>query len=301
MSVNGEAGRLRALPAQVLDTPSGVIVKRGRGELLAQGPQARELVMVILRAGAGAGFVLDELLESMPASVRPAVGELIEALAVRRMLVAGDGQTDRTAGSETPLDVFHWSFGATTAAVSDRLDAAPIAVLGLNSISRQLAVSLARGGAGRVEIVDYALLRSLREFGEAEEPELERWPDELAEPVAYADWAARVGDPDAEPLGCLVATADFGGLQQMRPWNEHCVETRIPFLAVVLQDMVGYVGPLVIPGETACFECLRARQNSHLADPETERAAEREAFAGQHVAAVHPAMASILGTSPRSS
>ena len=81
----------------------------------------------------------------------------------------------------------------------------------------------------------------------------------------------------------------------MRPWNEFCVRHRRPFLPVVLQDLIGYIGPIVVPGETACFECLRARQNSNLINPETQRAAEARAFDGQAIAAAHPAMSASLG------
>jgi len=96
-------------------------------------------------------------------------------------------------------------------------------------------------------------------------------------------------------LHCLIATSDFGGMQLMREWNQFCYEANIQFFPVVLQNAVGYVGPLIVPGETACFECLRARQNSHLADPEIQRATEYRAFEGQLVNGFHPSMASVLG------
>jgi thiazole/oxazole-forming peptide maturase SagC family component len=54
--------------------------------------------------------------------------------------------------------------------------------------------------------------------------------------------------------------------------------------------MIGYIGPYIIPGETACYECLRARQNSHLANSEQERAFELVAFESQDVVGFHPAM-----------
>ena len=35
---------------------------------------------------------------------------------------------------------------------------------------------------------------------------------------------------------------------------------------------VGHVGPVVFPGQTACFDCLRARWNAH-AEPDEVRGA----------------------------
>ena len=77
-----------------------------------------------------------------------------------------------------------------------------------------------------------------------------------------------------EGLDCVVATADFSGQQLLRHWNSWCVNRGCTFLPVMLDKGIGCVGPLVVPGETACYECLRARENSNLEDPETRRAAE---------------------------
>jgi thiazole/oxazole-forming peptide maturase SagC family component len=59
--------------------------------------------------------------------------------------------------------------------------------------------------------------------------------------------------------------------------------------------MIGSVGPLVVPGDTACYECLRARENANLADPQLARASEAGAFQRRAVTGFHPSMASVLG------
>ena len=64
------------------------------------------------------------------------------------------------------------------------------------------------------------------------------------------------------------------------------------FFPVLLQDLIGYVGPLVVPGRTACFECLRARQNACMDAPGVQRAAEGDSA---KALAYHPSMPSILG------
>ncbi len=66
------------------------------------------------------------------------------------------------------------------------------------------------------------------------------------------------------------------------------------FYPALLQNFVGYAGPLVIPQETACFACLQARQNSHSAGYAERRIAERHAFQGQATVAWHPAMLQAL-------
>jgi thiazole/oxazole-forming peptide maturase SagC family component len=93
----------------------------------------------------------------------------------------------------------------------------------------------------------------------------------------------------------VLATTDFGGLSLMREWNAFCVAEGTAFLPAVLNDYVGYVGPLVVPGETACFECFWLRQNSNLEQPELIRKAELAAFQGQLVDGVVPMLAAQVG------
>src|SRR5262249_19538550 len=168
-----------------------------------------------------------------------------------------------------------------------------VAVLGVNSVSRHLVLSLLASGMDRVPVIDYRLLCNLRFFDDDGRLSTPEWPPPLPAPADYREWAAEL---DPEALDCLIATSDFGGLQLMRPWNEFCVQHRIRFFPVVLQDLIGYIGPLVVPGETACFECVRARQNAHFDDPKLARAPEGVAFEGQAVAGYHPAMAAALGS-----
>jgi ribosomal protein S12 methylthiotransferase accessory factor len=68
------------------------------------------------------------------------------------------------------------------------------------------------------------------------------------------------------------------------------VANRLPFYPVALRNLVGQIGPYVVPGETACYECLRARQNAHIASPSAHRAAELVAFDAQDLVSYHPAM-----------
>ena len=57
--------------------------------------------------------------------------------------------------------------------------------------------------------------------------------------------------------------------------------------------MLIQVGPLVIPRETACLECLRLRQNSNMDNYSERRAIERAYASCDQSPAIHPAMASI--------
>ncbi|HLG16592.1 MAG TPA: TOMM precursor leader peptide-binding protein [Blastocatellia bacterium] len=283
--------KLRALPVQLIETGDGVILKRGRVEIKISGEGALESVQVLLEAAADQPATEEEICALYAEPERAAVARLIHELLDRGLLVPAETLAAEIEVPESSLDVFYWHFGARSGEVRQRLSAVQLVIVGVNSISRQLAGSLRASDLERVSVVDYPLLRNLRLFDDEGALRADQWPLDL-EPLEYRDWLAGL---DGASWDCLVATSDFGGQQLMREWNRVCLERGCHFLPVVLQDLVGYVGPLVVPGETACYECLRARQNAHLKDPETERAAEYAAFEGQEVVGFHPAMASVLG------
>lgn len=280
--------RLRALRVQLIETEEGVIIKRGRTELKILGEGAAEVVRTILASATSEGMTRDELCELFGLPDRPAIDSFVRQLEARRILVPGDGTVSEDL--ESSLDIFYWHFNESAEQVAGRLNDRRIAIVGVNHVSRQLTASLAASGMENVEVVDYPLLGNLRLFGDDDRLLEDEWS--LEPPISYEEWASEL---DPQSLDCLVATSDFGGQQSLRVWNEFCIKHERHFLPVVLQDMIGYVGPLVVPGETACLECLRARQNSQMDDPASRRAAESAAFEGQVVAGFHPAMASILG------
>lgn len=284
--------RVRALRVQLIELDDGVLVKRGRVELKVSGPRAADVLQVVLLTALD-GATRSALCEPFAAPDRPAVERLIGELEARRILVPLDDQADdATGGEETANDLFVWHFGETVDSLAERLSSRRITIMGVNAISRQLAVSLTSGGLRNVEVVDYPLLANLRMFDDRGALAPDTWAPAIVTPVPYEHWLATV---DPEQPTTLVATTDFGGLQMLRWWNEQASRRNWHFLPVALKDLVGYVGPLVVPGETACYECLRARQNSHLDDPTLRRASEAVAFEGQAATGFHPAMASILG------
>lgn len=279
--------KLRALPVQVTDLPrGGAVIKRGRVEIRLHGDAAGEAVRAVLEA-ARQGASLEEIVARFAPPERPPVEALVQHLMARRILVMEGDLAPGALESESHLDVFYWHFGAQAREMAQRFTSQRYRILGVNAISRRLAASLRAAGAQDVEVLDHPWLRNPALFDD--DGRLEAWPRELGSPSPVGDR----GDLDPESLDCLVATSDLGATQPLREWNELCLLHNIPFLPVLLQDLVGYVGPIVVPGETACYECLRSRQNSHLPDPLAHRSAEDAP--GRPIAGFHPAMASILG------
>lgn len=281
--------KLRSLPAQTVETPDGVILKRGAIEVLISGTQANLAIRKVLKATAGDGATASEIRRLFPRSAKTQVDSIIKNLLDRRVLVVADDSTDHDHLREDNLDVFFWHFGESRAKTMERLNGTQLTIIGANAISRQLAATLTACGHNKLKILDHPRHRNKSMFDDAGVLRDSDWPSSLIRPEAWND--SRKTDMGQ----CLIATSDFGGQEAMCHWNSLCIQQKIHFLPVVLRNMVGYVGPLVIPGETACYECLLTRQRSHRMSPEHEGLADRFAYDGQAVVGFHPAMANILG------
>jgi molybdopterin-synthase adenylyltransferase len=284
---------LRMLPVQLVETAEGVIVKRGVTLFGVSGEGAANIVYRVLEA-VTEGVGREEIKYSFAEPDREVVDDLIAHLVARRFLVPKSGEPGEhdVEVAETPLDVFYWNFRARTEIVAGRVNARRLTVLGVNEISRRLVGALGAAGVTDVDVVDFHLLRNVGLFEDTGMMVADRWADPVHLPVSYEEWSERV---DEGPPGCIVATSDFGATPAIREWNRFCIDNGWHFLPVILQDLVGYIGPLVIPGQGACYECLRARQNSHMEDPVSRRTAEQAAFEGQRLHGFHPSMASVLG------
>jgi bacteriocin biosynthesis cyclodehydratase domain-containing protein len=275
--------KLFAVPVSLMETGDGIILKRGRTAIEVGGAEAAQVVGAILSA-ASKGVSREQILEPFVPEERETVESLVDHLIGRRILVSESESPNTDQGSESPLDIFYWQFGTQTKQISERLNARRIKIFGVNYISLRLAAGLRASGADSFEIVDVPLLRNAALFGPR------GVLNESAGPVVAFD-----EHMDPESLDCLVVTSDMGGVEQLRAWNEFAVLHRLHFLPVLLQDLVGYVGPVVVPGQTPCYECVVSRQNAHLMDYQSRRAMEAAFLQDQAVGGFHPSIASILG------
>jgi bacteriocin biosynthesis cyclodehydratase domain-containing protein len=281
--------RLKSLPGQLIETCDGVILKRGCTELRIGGKGAAEAVKKVLNATDKSGTTRKEICKLFAPQSRRIVHELIDQLLARKVLITADSSGSVVEEPESSLDIFYWHFGLSAARVTERLNERHFTILGVNCISRQLASSLVGSGLNNFQVVDHPLLRNLWLFDDADKLKAQQWPVPLRLPQ---EWNEGMKFRSAD---VLVATSDLGAQEEMLAWNRFCVKENRNFLPVVLQDLIGYVGPLVVPGETACYECLQARQNSHLENYKTRRLADYASCDGQRVVGFHPSMASILG------
>ena len=291
MLTDGNRRQLRALPMQLVETPDAVILKRGCTEVRIEGEGVKGAVERLLVAFSGSGATEDDVAALFAPADRPAVESLIKQMAARRLLVPEGSPGSAENTEESRLDVFYWHFNTNASDVARGLGTRRIRIVGVNSITQRLLASLPDAAMTDVEVIDYPPLRNITFFDPATGELANAWNSPARPPLNAVQARERL---DAEPPDCIVATSDFGGLALLRGLNRFCVGRDLVFLPVVLQNLIGYVGPLVVPQKTACYECVWVRQNSQLPDPQVQRAAEFEAMSGQAVAGYHPSMASVL-------
>ena len=281
--------KLVALPIHVIQIPDGVILKRGATEVMITGANATEAIRMVLDATGRDGASVGEIRRLFRRTSGVQVDTILSNLDSRRLLVPKNGQASSVNGQESPLDIFFWQFGGTLTGVLEQLNKVRLVIIGVNYISRQLAASLMSCAHKNFTVMDHPRYRNLYMFNKAGKLKQGQWPASVDSPQ---DWK----DSQQSDLGdCLIVTSDFGGRQALCEWNTLCLDQKVHFMPVVLKNMVGYVGPMVIPGETACYECLVSRQRSHSANPEAEFLTDNVAFEGQAVVGFHPSMAAILG------
>jgi bacteriocin biosynthesis cyclodehydratase domain-containing protein len=290
MPAEPKTQKLRLLPFRILKTEDGIRLRRGATEVSILGDGAAEFIETV-RAASVDGATREEICAHFPAPDAPVVDQLLGQLVDSHLLARADGSDGDTSSVETPLDVFYWQFGESAVRANERLNQANIVLVGLNSISRQLAYALFASGVTNITVVDDARLRNIPAFARPDSGRDALWPLSLLEAVDGDDWRARA----TEARHCVVASCDIGDRRPLAEWNAFCVERRLRFLPIVLQNYVGYVGPLVFPGETACFDCLQSRYNAQIDNTEGLRAADELYVNADDVVGFHPAMASALG------
>ena len=279
--------RYRLLGLQAVPHDEGVIIRRGNTRLVVRGEKAGELLdLLVARSAEAGGIGLEDLKAETDPSRHEVLADLIRQLSTARLLVPSE--EGRRVLGERREDVFYWNHGTTLAATTANIERVDIVVFGVNHVALPLLGNLRSCGFRSLTLVDHPALRNLDFFTDRQELRPEIAAAMSVKPRQFEEWQQRGESPD-----CQIVCSDFGGLALMRDWNRACVAARVLFYPIVLQDEVAYLGPLVVPGEGPCFECLWSRQNANLSSPDLERASETHAFFGQTVSGYLQPMARV--------
>jgi thiazole/oxazole-forming peptide maturase SagC family component len=284
--------RLQILPVEVIEHDDRVILIRGLTQVQIPDKNILIIITVFQRALQQKPMTANDLSALFAAPSRPLILEFIDFLLKKRLMYEYDSdQPHASVEAENSQDVFYWHYNKHQGEIALALNEKVWFFIGVNKLSRKLVAKLSEEGLQNYVVVDDPSLRAASFFNPDGSLNDQEWAlpgSRILEPDAMQDYA---GNND---IGFIIAATEFGSQFLLRQWNQYSVERNIPFFPVLLQHMTGYAGPLVIPGECACLECLRARQNSNAKDYEERRITEQYAFESQKVAAYHGSMLNVL-------
>jgi len=278
--VGATGGRRLRLRASIEPLAAGgalYLVRAGADDLVIRdaGPQDRALIDALAHDALTAG----ELAERLGLGT-DAVEEKLDALAAAGVLTAG--------ASSPPLDAedadrfsrqqpYLAEYGDERD-LQRRLAAARIVVVGCGGLGTWAIAALAAAGVRRLRLVDHDAV----ELSNLNRQAIYR-PDQVgaAKVKAAAEWLRafdrrieveaqerRVDGPAVarrvvEEADAVVLTADEPAYELGRWVNAACLDARVPFITAGQVPPLLRVGPLYMPGRTACFACqetaLRAR------------------------------------------
>src|SRR5262249_13337770 len=254
--------------------PQVVLLTRGNLTLKFTGSGILEALQKLLTAAEQQALTRLELSELFPETQRSVVSELIDHLTRARVLISAE---PCQGPPEHPIDVFYWDVGLSFSGLR-RFGSARLGIVGVNVTAKELSISLMRSGMRPATIVDDPGLRNLQFFNDLGLFDEDAWTSDnnlIPIPTALDEWCAAETE-----LDLLVATSDFGAAPLLRRWNGVCVERGWAFYPMILESIRASLGPLVVPGETACFECLYSRENA-TKDSELRGLSEITMFCGQ--------------------
>jgi bacteriocin biosynthesis cyclodehydratase domain-containing protein len=201
-----------------------LVLEHGHRVVTLEGAAVRALLPRLLPLLDGTRPVA-EIAATLGTAAEPAIGAALRLLGDNELLVDGPPPDCGAELRETAY-LLAAETGASPAAAAGRLADAAVGVVGSGAAAGEAARLLRRSGIARVE--------------------LRAWSDPLTDDLVVA-----APGPDE-----LVA---------LGRWNDRCLEQEAAWLQVLPYDGVfAAVGPLFVPGDTACQTCYRLRREASL-------------------------------------
>jgi bacteriocin biosynthesis cyclodehydratase domain-containing protein len=220
------------------------------------------------------------VLVAMPPELVPLAEQLLSMLQARH-LVRPTGNAPSTAAPSTAAPSLAGLLDHVGVDVEQALAGlarARVTVAGNTLAARTLLADLDELGLARIDVLAH--------------PDLDTLPGAATTATSGAADAdlldADLLDADLLDADLLVATSDLGPSPALLELNRQAVAAARPFLPVWGTPSGGRIGPLVIPGETACLRCAEILGDDAFPPPRPARAEEPPSSAALlgHIAAM---------------
>lgn len=254
--------------ASITTTQSGVVLRSDLGTFQLHGDDVRLFVTAIVPLLDGTRTA-EAVAAALPDYSAPSVTNFL-ALLQQKGLVEHAPDSDARAAE----DRFFQKWGQGDGAGLAMLTEARVAIAGLEPWGAVAAIELAAAGVRRLHLVDDGAvsaddLLAVRALAPTDRGRFRR--DAVRDAIARAAREAEVtvasfsaGVDDAFSLDgdfhLLVTGLNGDDLYRLRRIAQVAHERKLPTLHGHLDGFEAWVGPAVIPGETACWNCFRLRR-----------------------------------------
>jgi bacteriocin biosynthesis cyclodehydratase domain-containing protein len=273
------------LPFQILVTDERIILRRGTVSIEVQGSDVREAIEFIVEYARGKTIKLDELISSSPIRLIEQVNVLCELLLKKRLLVSVSSWKAVDEQIDSSFDRFLWELKISPRSWLEQAKAWRLHVVGLNFVSLRLSAIVNAAAFQNVCFVNYPYLNN--------EQAVEKFASLDAQdivPLDFEKWSREeFGEQDI-----VLCTADFPARAIFQEWNIFCQLHDMIFFPVMLENLVGFIGPIVIPHETPCYECLVRRENDYTLSIGDQNYRVELEYSSQFYHGFHPSLCSIL-------
>jgi bacteriocin biosynthesis cyclodehydratase domain-containing protein len=221
----------------------GVVLRYGTSVLELHGAAATRLLPSLLPLLDGRRG-RDDVVACLGEPIRPAVEHALGVLHAHRLLTeAGPKSLGRSAGRAAELLAATDPLDRGVAEAAARLGGSHVVLLGSAPVAGVVATLLAESGVGAVH--------------------RESWDE-------------------PQPADLVVAVPSDDELPLLRQWNARALTDATPWLQLLPFDgLIAAVGPLFVPGDTACHECYLLRRAANLSSrPYRPESVERGVFPG---------------------
>ncbi len=242
------------LPFDVVTSEEGYFICRGVNRLLFQGKTIPRILKVLKEIPLHKSFPLYQVLQKYPKSIRWDALQLLFELYRRKYIVSTIDS--KIEAKETPIDLFYWHFGISTKQVNSNFADFGVFIVGVNKLGLKVYHSLLEAGFTFVHFIDDPDFRRTNVNHQMQN--IKVW--------SMKDWKEKI----IRKKNCLIVCSESGSLPVFSGWNQYCVEQNLPLFPVYIDQLMGYVGPWVRPGETACLQCMIQRKNSFQANDKIE-------------------------------
>ncbi|MBF5059004.1 TOMM precursor leader peptide-binding protein [Candidatus Neptunochlamydia vexilliferae] len=260
--------KIKAYPSELIPTLEGAIVKRGLVSFSVKGDGVYEVLDTLLSETSESGKSEEEILSYFVKEKKRQAKELIENLLKHQFLYLSEGEDSKV---EEPCDVFYWEQGVKKEDIKKTLGAQAFAFLGVNSITRQLIALFDAMGLDNYTLISV--------------PHLDTVPAKKEKAFSYEEWKK------SSSTTVAIACSENGNHYFIKEINHLCFEKGVELFPVILNGKSGYIGPVIVPWETACFECFLLRREANASDFKLTQAIEKDRPTERKAFGFHPALA----------